>query len=176
MNYIDLVLCVPITWGLYKGFSKGLIFEAASFIAFGFAIAGSLKYSDIVALKIHDWLNFESSYLKIIAFVVTFLAIVIFVNLLAKVVHKLAEGMALGGINKIGGALFGSLKYALILSLAIFIIDAVEKSYPVFSLEKKESSLLYSPVGMIAPVLIPGLGNADISALIPKNGDELKEK
>ena len=81
----------------------------------------------------------------------------------------MVEGMALGPINKIGGAIFGVLKFAMVMSVAIFVINAVEKSYPIVSFEAKNESLLYKPVGMIAPIIIPGLSNSKISTTFPSD-------
>lgn len=181
MNAIDIVIAIPLIWGLYKGFSKGLILEAASFVAFGLAVYVALNFSAQLGEKINEWFEVPAEYLQIISFAIAFLGVIVFVFLLAKLIQKLAEGMALGGINKIGGALFGSLKYALVLSVVVFIIDSVEKSYPEIKFEKKEGSVLYEPIGMIAPAIIPGLKNADLSVASPKAEDidlkvGLKEK
>ena len=172
MNYIDIILCIPLTWGLYKGFVKGLILEAASIVAFGLGVYISINYSELLSTKFTEWFNWHFSYLKILSFVVAFLGAVIFVFFVAKIVQKLTEGIALGGINKIVGALFGSLKYALMISVVIFIIDSLEKSYPFISFENKNNSILYKPVGMIAPMIIPGLKNAK---MIPFNSSESDE-
>jgi membrane protein required for colicin V production len=138
MNYIDIIICIPLVWGLYKGFTKGLIIEAASFIAFGLGVWGGIHFSDFIAHKISEWFNWHSPYLPIVSFAVTFLIIVILVYFFAKLIQRMVEGMALGFINKIGGAIFGSLKFALIMSVVIFVMDAIEKSYPVFSFKTKE--------------------------------------
>ena len=83
----------------------------------------------------------------------------------------MADSMALSAINKIGGAVFGALKFALIMSVVIFMIDAVEESYPMISFKTKEESLLYRPVGKIAPTLIPALNKSKVAALLPKPED-----
>lgn len=183
MNYIDIILCIPLVWGLYKGFTKGLIIEAASLLAFGLGVLGGIHFSDFSANKISEWFNWESPYLPIISFAITFLIIVIVVYFFAKLIQRMVEGMALGAINKIGGALFGSLKFALVMSVVIFILNAVEKSYPVVSFEAKNESLLYEPIGKIAPLLIPTLKDSKIAELIPAEKDididvniDLKEK
>lgn len=183
MNYIDIILCIPLVWGLYKGFTKGLIIEAASLLAFGLGVWGGIHFSDFSANKISEWFNWESPYLPIVSFAITFLIIVIVVYFFAKLIQRMVEGMALGAINKIGGALFGSLKFALVMSVVIFILNAVEKSYPVVSFEAKNESLLYEPIGKIAPLLIPTLKDSKIAELIPAEKDididvniDLKEK
>jgi membrane protein required for colicin V production len=171
MNYIDIILCIPIIWGLYKGFTKGLIIEAASMIAFGLGVWGGIRFSDFVAHKINLWLDWQSKYLPVVSFAITFLAIVILVYFIAKLIQRMVEGMALGAINKIGGAIFGALKFALAMSVVIFMIDALEESYPIISFKTKEESLLYKPVGKIAPILIPSLNKSKMAALLPKASD-----
>jgi membrane protein required for colicin V production len=165
MNYIDIILCIPLVWGLYKGFTKGLIVELASIVAFGLGVYGGIHLSDYVANKIAKGFNWTSPYLPILSFAITFLAIIILVYFVAKLVQRLAEGMALGIFNKIGGAVFGILKFALIMSVIIYMINAVEKSYPLVSFKTKEESLLYKPIGKIAPILIPTLNKSNLTKI-----------
>jgi len=162
MNYIDIILCIPLVWGLYKGFTKGLVIEAASLVAFGAGVWGGIHFSDYSAAKISEWFSWQSPYLPIVSFAITFLIIVIVVYFIAKLIQRMVEGMALGAINKIGGAIFGSLKFALVMSVIIFVLNAIEKSYPVISFEAKKGSLLYEPISKIAPLLIPTLKDSKI--------------
>lgn len=168
MNYIDIIICIPLVWGLYKGFTKGLIIEAASMVAFALGVWGGIHFSDFVAQHIKDYFHWQSPYLPVISFAVTFLGIIIIVYFIAKLVQKLAQGMALGGINKVFGAVFGALKFAMVMSVIIFVMDAIEKSYPLISFKTKEESVLYKPIGKIAPTLIPALSKSKIGEMIPK--------
>jgi membrane protein required for colicin V production len=157
MNVIDIVLCIPLVWGLYKGFTKGLIVELASLVAFGLGIWGAYHFSAYTATVLKDKLNIHSPYLPIISFSLTSLLIIIAIFFLAKLIQKFAEGMALGTVDKIAGALFSALKYALLLSVCIFVLDAVEKKIPIISPKTKEGSFLYKPIGNFAPFIIPKL-------------------
>ena len=60
------------------------------------------------------------------------------------------------------------MKFAMVMSVIIFIIDAMEESYQVISFETKEKSLLYKPIGKIAPTLIPSLNKSKMATLLPK--------
>ena len=171
MNYLDILLCIPIVWGLYKGFTKGLVIEAATLVAFSLGVWGGIKFSDYVAQKIAAWFDWTSPYLPIVSFAFTFLIIIAFVFLVAKMIQKMVEGVALSAVNKIGGAIFGALKFALMMSVVIFMIDAIEESYPMVSFKTKEESLLYRPVGKIAPTLIPALNKSKVAAMLPKAED-----
>ncbi|MGQ0829225.1 MAG: CvpA family protein [Bacteroidota bacterium] len=157
MNSIDIIICIPLVWGLYKGFTKGLIIEAATFVAFGLGVWCGIHFSGLIAKKITEQFNWTSAYLPIISFAATFLGVIIIVYFIAKLIQRMVEGIALGVFNKIGGAIFGVLKFAMIMSVIIFMMDAIEKSYPVISFKTKEGSLLYKPLGKVAPILIPGL-------------------
>jgi uncharacterized membrane protein required for colicin V production len=30
MNYLDFILAVPLVWGAYKGYQRGIVFEIAN--------------------------------------------------------------------------------------------------------------------------------------------------
>ncbi|MDQ3046648.1 MAG: CvpA family protein [Bacteroidota bacterium] len=167
MNFIDVIICIPLIWGLYKGFTKGLIIEAATMIAFGLGVWGGIHFSDFISNKISTWFNWQSPYLPVVSFCVTFLAIIIVVYFIAKMIQRMVEGMALSAVNKIGGAILGVMKFALVLSVVIFVIDAIEKSYPLISFKAKEESLLYKPMGKVAPAIIPSLSQSKVAELIP---------
>ena len=126
INYIDIIICIPLVWGLYKGFTKGLIVEAATVVAFALGVWGGITFSDYFALKLSNWFGWKSQYLPVISFALVFLIIIASVFLFAKLIQRLTEKIALSALNKIGGAIFGILKFAMMLSVVIFIIDAVE--------------------------------------------------
>src|SRR5438105_4595016 len=114
MNYIDIILVIPLLWGLYKGFTKGLIIELASIIALGLAIWGGIKFSDLLTEYIHEHFSWNIKYLPVISFSIIFLGILIGVYAIAKLIEKLAKAVALGFVNKLAGGIFGMLKFGLI--------------------------------------------------------------
>ena len=79
MNYVDIILIIPLLWGLYKGFSKGLIIEAATLIAFGLAVWGAIKFHDFLSVWMKDSLGWASKYLPLISFAVIFIGVLLIV-------------------------------------------------------------------------------------------------
>ena len=65
--------------------------------------------------------------------------------------------MLLGAFNKIGGAIFGTLKFAFIISIGIFVVNLfrIDKVFPAN--KTIEKSMLYQPIKKIAPLIIPNL-------------------
>lgn len=167
VNYIDIILIIPLLWGLYKGFTKGLIIEAASIIALGLAIWGGIKFSDFLTGYIHGHFSWNTKYLPIISFAVIFLGILVGVYAIAKLIERLVKAVSLGFINKLAGGIFGMLKFGLIMSVIIFVLNAIEKNIQIIPSEIKQKSLLYEPIGKIAPIIIPGLKESRLNQILP---------
>ena len=153
MNFIDILICIPVVWGIYKGVTEGLIIQAAGIAAFFSGIWVAAAFSN----KITPFFSFADKYAPVVAFSLLFLLSVLLIFLTAKLVSKMVDNASLSPANKMAGAVFGGLKFALILSVLFFVIDAIELSYPMFEFKTKKESLLYKPVATIAPAVIPGL-------------------
>ena len=167
MNWIDIFICIPLVWGLYKGFSKGLVIELASLAAFFIGIWGAIHFSDFVSGLLQGW-GLTSKYLPVISFCLIFLGIIIAIYAFGKFIDKTIKAASLNIINKITGAVFGGLKFALMLSVLFFVLDAFEKSYSVDASKVKEESLVYKPVAQIALYIIPGLKDSKVGELLPQ--------
>jgi membrane protein required for colicin V production len=159
MNYIDIILVVPIIWFAYQGFKRGLIIELASLLALILGIYAAISFSHYAAYFLTNSLGMETEYLPIISFILTFIVVVVLVYLVGKILEKLINMVALGFLNKLAGSLFGILKAAVLMSIVILIINHFNDTF--ISQEKKEGSYLYAPVAGIAPLLWKNLENWD---------------
>lgn len=163
MNYFDIIIIIPLLWGAFKGFKKGLIIEAASLIALLLGVWGGVKFSSISANFLGEMFNISEKLMPLISFSVTFIVIVIAVFLLAKLLERFIKMVALGAINKIGGAAFGVLKFGLIISVLLSLINNINAQIQFIDPKMEESSLLYTPISKIAIVVIPGLKDINLT-------------
>lgn len=155
MNFIDICIGIPLLWAIYRGFTKGFILAIASLIGLWLGIWGSIRFSAYLIPLLKIKLNVTSSYLPIIAFFTTFLLIILCIYLLARLLQKGVEEMALGIVNKLAGAVFNFLKYALIISVLISILNGIEEYHPLFPTKLKKESVLYNSIDKLAPAIIP---------------------
>ena len=81
-HILDIVLALPLIWGAYKGFKKGLIIEITTLIALVAGLYGAIKFSDLTAVYLQENWTIDERYMPILSFAITFIAIVILVNLL----------------------------------------------------------------------------------------------
>ena len=162
MNYIDIAVAIPLIWGAYKGFTKGLIIELASIIALILGGYIGMHFSGITSTYLSQIVTMEESFMPIVSFAVTFIVIVLGVYLLAKILEKVINLVALKLVNKISGSVFGIVKAAFIISLILVFVESVDQKLELIPKETKESSLLYSPIGAIAPAIIPAVKDLDV--------------
>ncbi|MBI9054769.1 MAG: CvpA family protein [Bacteroidales bacterium] len=165
MNTVDLVFGILLLWSAYRGFTKGFIVQLATLAALLLGILGAVLFSDFTSDLIIKKFEVSGQYLPILSFAITFIVIVIAVHLLAKMLNKLIDAIALGIVNRLLGVLFSLLKTAFIVSVILVLINKADNKFSFIPNETKEDSLLYKPLSNFAPMIFPYL-----------NFDKIKEK
>lgn len=155
MNYIDLVLAIILIIAAIQGFRKGFIVEVASLAALILGIWGGIKFSDWTAGFITETFGYHSKHLTTIAFLLTFIVIVIVIHILGKVLDNMVKAVALGFLNRLAGIIFGILKTAVILSIFLLLFDAMDENVHLLPSSQKAESKIYEPMKQLVPTLFP---------------------
>jgi membrane protein required for colicin V production len=162
MNILDIILGALILFGLIRGLSKGLFVEVASVIALIAGVFGAIHFSDFASNFLESRFDWNERTINIIAFIITFVIIVLAISMAGKALTKLADFAALGMLNKLLGAIFGALKIGLILSIVLMIFDKMNKTLPFIEEEEFQESILYNPIKSIAPTIFPYIIKEDL--------------
>ena len=160
MNYLDIILSIPLLWGLYKGLSKGIVIELATLLALVLGIYGALHFAIYVQPFLNDKFSIDSSFLPIVSFALTFLAIVMLVRVLAYVIDRLLKLVALGLISRILGGIFGVLKVAFVISATLLVFNTFDNHLQLIPTEQKNTSLLYRPISKMVSTIVPNVSDA----------------
>lgn len=155
MNYFDIVIGIILIIALVKGFKNGLVIELASLAALVLGVVGAIKFSDITETWLLNY--FDSDYIGLIAFLLTFVGIVVVVHIVAKAVDKLVKAVALGMINRLLGAVFSVVKIGFIVSILLSVFVSFDRTFNIIPEDTRESSMLYEPLSEFAPSLFPYL-------------------
>lgn len=161
MSYIDIVLLVPIVFGAYKGFRKGLVVEVFSLVGLLLGIIAAVYFPQYAEQLIVSTFQIDTGIVPILSFVVTFLVVMILVNLLGKVIEKMVDILALSFFNKLAGSGFGIVKSLLVLSVVLFLFEGVNRRFEFIGEEKKQQSLLYNPLVKFSSGFLPVFTDAD---------------
>jgi membrane protein required for colicin V production len=161
MSIIDIVLGALLLFGLVRGAMKGLFVEIASLVALVLGIYGAIHFSHFASGFLKSKVDWNEKTINIIAFAITFVAIVLAISLAGKALTKLADFAALGIINKLAGGVFGMLKIGLILSVVLLVFNKLNKTLPFMEKDDLEESILYDPVKSLAPLIFPNLTQSE---------------
>lgn len=155
MNVIDIIISVCLLFGLIRGIMKGLFVEVASLIGLIAGVYGAIHFSYFAKKYLQESVTWKTEYISLTAFAVTFIAIVVAISLLGKILTKIADFAALGIVNKILGGVFGAAKIALILSVVFLFFYKLNGTIPFIEKKVLDDAVLYKPVQKIVPTLFP---------------------
>ena len=176
MSTLDIILLIPLAWGAFKGFKKGLIGEIASILALLLGVYGAFKMSSYAIPYIQEFISVSDYWISIVAFVLVFLVIILLVFLLGKFLEWGVSFIALGFANKIGGTAFGLLKYVFLISVLLTFLIPVNNTFKLLSNDVLKESVLFAPVSKVAPFLLPIIKDSQIYEPIKKGADEVLGK
>jgi membrane protein required for colicin V production len=162
MNFLDVLLIVPLIYAGYKGFKHGLIIEVFTLMALFLGLYAGINFSDFVAGKLKDVFGWDSPYAPTICFTVIFLGIGAMVYFAGVMIQRMVRVVNLSPIDKFFGVFFGVLKMTYILSVILVLIESYDEKGDFFPEEKKDGSLLYHPVKNLSTYTVPGMDNSTI--------------
>ena len=142
MNFLDIIIALPLGWLIFKGYRRGIIFELASLLA---VIVGC-----ILAVRFANWfsalvgLDGHNAYL--ISFFIIFLIVIVLSLSLAKLAEKFVKLIHVGLVNNLAGAFLGLLKGLCIIGVLLYYVAIIDLNERVLTRDAKQQSMLYRPV------------------------------
>ncbi|WKK86960.2 CvpA family protein [Marivirga arenosa] len=171
MKTLDILLLIPLLFGAYLGYKKGLLLEIVSLVALIVAIIGAFKLLDFGMDLLQPYFENWEQALPIISFILLFVGILLLVNLVGKVVKKILDMTLLGGLDNFAGSIIGLLKWAFGVSLVLWLGESIEIS---ISADMAEGTYIYPIVASIAPFVVELI--SDYMPFIQEVFDQLKSQ
>lgn len=153
---------IALLWGAWKGFKKGIIIELFTLFALFLGLYAGIHFSDYVAELLIEEGTEEKSYVPVVAFIITFLAVGAMVYFGGKAVEKVVKIVQLSAVNKVLGAALGILKMCFIVGTAIVILDSMDNRSDFIDEETKEGSLCYKPIETLVTYTIPAFKESSL--------------
>jgi membrane protein required for colicin V production len=153
MGILDIVLGLLLIYGLYKGLKNGLFVEIASIIALIAGLYGAIHFSYIAGDYLSENMEWNERYINIASFIITFIIIVLVGQLAGNFLTKIADFAMVGLLNKLAGAIFGTLKVAVILGALLVFFERANSSVNLVKSETLEESALYEPIKEIGALV-----------------------
>ena len=174
MNYLDIIISLLLLYGLFKGFSNGLIKEITGLVGLIIGVYVAIKFSVYLEPEIENYIKDYKEFVPIVSFVILFLVSILSIRSVGYVLDKFTKALSLGIISKFLGAIFGFLKYHIILIFLLFIIT----EYDLINKKIKKESVLLEPLKQTAEVIHPQINKHKKNILdqVEKETQKVKEK
>jgi membrane protein required for colicin V production len=155
LKLIDIILLVIILIGAFQGFKSGFVVELFSLLGVFLGVLGGFKLMGVAMVMLNSRFNIDEKVLPYVAFAVVFVVIVIVVGLLGRMIKASFNQTLLGGADQIAGAVLGIVRSAFMLSIMIWIADALHfKALDQWA----EDSLFYPTFASFAPKITDWVG------------------
>ena len=154
-NWIDIILAIPLAVGIVMGLIKGIVKSLGSLLGLVIGIVVAYLCAEPFNTLLSEYLTWSPTQLYVLAFVLLFVVVVLLCALLVKIIDKFLSIVTLAWLNKLLGGCFGLLKYALLLSVLINLVDIVDERFNWIQPQVKEQSFLYKPIKAVVPTLMP---------------------
>ncbi|MFV0554084.1 MAG: CvpA family protein [Mangrovibacterium sp.] len=149
-TFFDIICAILLIVAAIRGCINGLFKEALSLVGIIAAVWIAIAFYGDGAQWLTDKLDLGAKYSNFIAFLVLFIIVYIAFRLVAVLLTKLFEALALGFVNRLLGGAFAFLKIAIILCVIISIVDSFDHEDDLISADFKKKSILYEPLQKVA--------------------------
>lgn len=156
MNWLDVIIIVPLLWALYNGYRKGII-PQVGYIA-GIAVGVLLAY--YLGSAVTSWMNVNTTAGKVVIYIVVAGVALFGVLVAARMVSEAFRSAGLGIFDRIGGAVLGLVKVWLVICVALLAFQWLDRKNNILGDPTLDGSLLYYPVLNSADYLFPYMDRA----------------
>ena len=174
MNSLDIVIAIPLLYGLIKGFTNGLIKEITGLLGLIIGVYVALNFSYYLHPKFEEFLARYEQFIPIISFATLFIVSVLMIKTLGYIIDKSTKALGLGFVSRILGAIFGFLKVVVIFSFLFVMVT----DYDLIDKKTQDESALLKTIQKASLLITPEINKykATILDKVEKSADEVKNK
>ena len=154
-NIADIILLICFIPAVIGGIRKGFVRQAAALTALILGIWAGLHFSSFISNILKGWLDTSNTVVDILSFTIIFILVILAVTLAGRLIEGIVKIVLLGWLNRLLGVIFAIIKYALILSVIIHLLSALDSLYDFLPDDLTGQSRIYSVVKSFAPKAFP---------------------
>ena len=129
INWLDVILVLPLVVGLVRGLMRGLISETIAIVVVILGVLGARFGAPPFSAWLLTQFAWPQGVCDVVAYTMLFLGIAILLSILARLLTKFMRKIHLGWANRLAGGLFGIAKYGLIVLIVVFVMDRTNDAF-----------------------------------------------
>ena len=111
MNFLDIIIAIPLVYGAYKGFRNGFVMEIFTILALFVGLYAAFTFSDQLTAVFVDTQQEEPEFLPPLIFIVLLIGVGVGVYFAGKALEKVIKAAMLSTPNRIAGGIIGKAKF-----------------------------------------------------------------
>lgn len=152
---LDWIILIVLGMGTIGGFIKGFIRQLASLVGLVAGLLVARALFGVVGERLAVEVGTSATFGQILAFLLIWIIVPLGISLIASILTRIVEMVKLGFVNRWLGAGMGLIKYALLISMFIHLIEFIDTENTLIRLETKQQSSLYYPMERFSSVFAP---------------------
>ena len=144
VSWLDIVILLPLLIGIVRGLMRGLVIELTAILAVVLGLVGAKLWGTLFSVWLIQQFAWPEAICTVVAYALLFLGITISLNLLAKLLSKLFKAVNLSWLNRLGGAVFGIVKWTAIMLLVVLCVHRLDDQFHFFQDDLKQQSIIYT--------------------------------
>ena len=169
MIWLDIVLLVPLLWGAYTGFKKGLVAQILGLLSLSAGVWIGTQHQELIEFLVVD--KVQAKYLSILCFVILFFSTLIIGAIIIKIIEKFINLVQLKFLNKIAGIVLGICKVLSFLIVIVFMIESWDSNSFIIKKKTKNTSIMYPIFKNTGDLILPKLKEQNILDHLPNQNN-----
>lgn len=162
LNWLDILLLIPLAYGLLHGLLHGFVRELSSILSVICGIIAAKFFAPQLASVVLSAINMPEQAALFLSYAALFAGVALVCQLVARLLTKFLRKLDLNWLNRLAGAIVGVFVWAMLLSVLLNLFVIVEPWYPVLKEEAKQQSTLYRPITDMAAIAKTQLEKYDL--------------
>ena len=155
MTKIDIFIIIIMAIGAVMGFTKGLVRQLASMLGLVAGLIAARGLYASLAEQLCPSITNSMTVAQILSFLIIWIVVPLLFSVAATLITRALDAFSLGFVNRWLGSGLGAIKYLLVVSLVICVIEYIDSNNKIISETNKNDSLFYYPMEKFAGIFFP---------------------
>ena len=155
MTTIDIIIIVIISVGILLGLAKGALKQLAGLLGLIVGLMAAKALHATVAQEVFSHVTDNMTVAQMLAFLAIWVVVPLLFWGVACALTKALDAVCLGWINRLLGGVLGGAAHALLVSLLICVLEAVDTKDDLIGKGQKMESILYYRMEPLAGLFFP---------------------
>lgn len=155
MCTLDIILSICLIAALVQGLFRGFTEQVIALVSLVAGVWIAFQFSRLGCGFLQPYLHISERVLHVFVFIMMTAVVICIFHLIGKVIKASIRFVMLGWLDRLLGALFSTIKVALVLGIVIILFNTLNTAFSIVPQKYLDESVLYPQLKSIAYGIFP---------------------